>query len=259
MASPDDNLTEEIVAAVLAIFGDGRLESELVEAIGRIAAVIVEEEVRQASALLSLNWAIDPVAIALEWAKDIPERARGINATTVARLRALLRAALADQLTIRQTAGIIEQMFDTIDEGRAVVIARTEVLGASNFAAWRTFLIGSVPFKRWVSTMDDRVRDTHRDAHGQVRGVSEAFDVGGYAMMYPGDPDGPAKEVVNCRCHIVPETTARSIWTAERIHAIWMRYVSRAIQYDGLMIPAIQQEFKSQQFLIATVFNRYSQ
>jgi hypothetical protein len=30
--------------------------------------------------------------------------------------------------------------------------------------------------------------------------MDEPFTVGGASLMYPGDPAGPAEEVINCRC-----------------------------------------------------------
>jgi hypothetical protein len=43
-------------------------------------------------------------------------------------------------------------------------------------------------------------RLTHLAANEQIREVGEKFNVGGFALAYPGDPDGPAKEVINCNC-----------------------------------------------------------
>jgi hypothetical protein len=39
---------------------------------------------------------------------------------------------------------------------------------------------------------------------GQERGLNEPFDSpSGAQLMYPGDPDAPAEEVINCRCAVL--------------------------------------------------------
>jgi len=84
---------------------------------------------------------------------------------------------------------------------QAETLARTEVIAASNMGAQaRIDLMGdsAPPYRQWLSTMDNRTRPTHRAADGQVQPRGTAFDVGGSALMVPGDPDGPAREVVNC-------------------------------------------------------------
>lgn len=86
---------------------------------------------------------------------------------------------------------------------RAETIARTEVNGAYNAGTYESNQalgdVGPVE-KYWIATGDDRTRQTHREADGQVRGFSDPFSVGGSEMLYPHDPAGPAKEIVNCRC-----------------------------------------------------------
>lgn len=58
-------------------------------------------------------------------------------------------------------------------------------------------------WRMWNSPFgDDRVREPHRDADGQLRLLDEAFTVGGVAMQYPGDPSAPADTTINCRCHL---------------------------------------------------------
>jgi hypothetical protein len=86
---------------------------------------------------------------------------------------------------------------------RAQMIARTEVNGAYNAGNYQSNQalgdMGPVE-KYWVATGDDRTRQSHREADGQVRAFDQPFIVGGSEMMYPHDPSGPASEVVNCRC-----------------------------------------------------------
>lgn len=57
----------------------------------------------------------------------------------------------------------------------------------------------------WRTAHDKRVRDTHKTMDGQVRPYGEDFVTGaGVALAYPGDPSGPAAEVLNCRCFREP-------------------------------------------------------
>jgi SPP1 gp7 family putative phage head morphogenesis protein len=55
--------------------------------------------------------------------------------------------------------------------------------------------------KRWISRMDSRVRDDHADVTGEEVDYEKPFSNG---LMFPGDPDGSAEEVINCRCVLQP-------------------------------------------------------
>jgi len=54
--------------------------------------------------------------------------------------------------------------------------------------------------KIWLATADLRTREAHRLADGQRRAPNMPFDVGGEALMFPGDPSGSAGNVISCRC-----------------------------------------------------------
>lgn len=88
---------------------------------------------------------------------------------------------------------------------RARVIARTEVTRAMNAgvqgaSAEMSRVTGRVLSKVWRAHNDDRTRTDHRNVDGQVRPFYMPFQVGAWPMMFPGDPNGPADEVINCRC-----------------------------------------------------------
>jgi hypothetical protein len=90
---------------------------------------------------------------------------------------------------------------------RAVTVARTETIGALNAGRWDSFaalsqLLGeNEPMEtQWLATSDARTRPTHREADLQRIPVGGTFTVGGAQLRFPGDPTGPAKEVINCRC-----------------------------------------------------------
>lgn len=84
-------------------------------------------------------------------------------------------------------------------------IARTEVIGAYNGGAHEGALFRADALdldlaKRWIATLDTRVRKSHFEAHGQVVKITGSFLVGDATLAFPGDPTGPAAEVIQCRC-----------------------------------------------------------
>lgn len=87
-------------------------------------------------------------------------------------------------------------------------IARTEIgriAQTSNYLNLRELsTLDSRWQKEWSAVHDGRTRMSHLLADGQRRKVDEPFDVGGAKLAYPGDPRGPADEVINCRCVSLP-------------------------------------------------------
>lgn len=104
--------------------------------------------------------------------------------------------------------------------GRAMTVARTETIGAVNAGVYRGAVLDAeqrgdvAPFKVWISTEDKRTRPTHVAADKQRTLLSEPFTVGGARLLFPGDPRGPANEVINCRCSLLPVVLGEEIdWT----------------------------------------------
>lgn len=94
---------------------------------------------------------------------------------------------------------------------RATRIARTQVLQANNYAAVEAYRqSGVVVSKEWLTAQDERVREDHVAADGQVVKMGKKFSVGGEELRQPGDPSGSAAQVVNCRCTVLPVTVTQS-------------------------------------------------
>lgn len=89
---------------------------------------------------------------------------------------------------------------------RREMIARTETIRAANAGSQELFKQWGIEKREWLATADARTRPTHKAASGQVRPIGEAFEVGGYRMMHPGDGGlgADVREIVNCRCTILP-------------------------------------------------------
>lgn len=87
-------------------------------------------------------------------------------------------------------------------------IARTETILAYNKATFDAGTVsaqlhGTELTKEWLATTDERTRHSHAAADGQVRPLAEPFTVGGAPLQFPGDPDGPPEETINCRCTVL--------------------------------------------------------
>jgi hypothetical protein len=77
-------------------------------------------------------------------------------------------------------------------------IARTELIGAVNESSLAMVSGGTdLGYKVWMATADDRTRPSHAELDGVTIPIDEVFDNG---CAFPGDPDGEADEVINCRC-----------------------------------------------------------
>lgn len=92
---------------------------------------------------------------------------------------------------------------------RAETIARTEGVRVTSTARREAFrqALDDIGLDRsqirrvWNATNDERTRDSHREMDGQEVGIDEPFISGaGNRLMYPGDPNAPAEETINCRC-----------------------------------------------------------
>ena len=148
--------------------------------------------------------------------------AQPINATTGDAISELLRQGMRDGWSIDEAAKRLGAQFKAwmggelteaerawfearMPQSRLEMIARSESIRASNAGSHALFTDWGVKRHSWLATNDNRTRDSHRAADGQVRAIDEPFDVGGAKLMYPGDPNGPPEETIQCRCADLPE------------------------------------------------------
>jgi hypothetical protein len=98
--------------------------------------------------------------------------------------------------------GLVDKGIE-INQWRSLRIARTEVITASNTGSFIGAKATGATEKYWIATRDNRVRPEHLAAEAQnPKGIDEPFLIGGIPMECPGDPDGLAEDVINCRCAI---------------------------------------------------------
>lgn len=91
---------------------------------------------------------------------------------------------------------------------RSEVIGRTEALRAvhqGNEEMYRQAIANGTlraeDLRRtWQTRLDGRERDTHQLLHEQERGWGEPWQTRNGPIRYPGDPEAPAAETIQCRC-----------------------------------------------------------
>lgn len=131
----------------------------------------------------------------------VRRRIQQVTETTRRQIVGAVDRGYRDGSTLPEVASSIRGIIPAIARYRADTIARTETHGAANYGSNEAAKLTGLPLRReWLAAEDERTRETHAAADGQIVGQDEAFDVGGSALMYPGDPSGPPEETVNCRC-----------------------------------------------------------
>lgn len=131
---------------------------------------------------------------------DLAERSRIYN-----NVKKELALGLVQGEGIPSIAKRIQKVINS-NYSSAVRIARTEVTRAENASRFEAFKhaekLGIEQKKVWIATGDNRTRESHQRVNGEMVDLDKPFSNG---LMYPGDPAGDTKEVMNCRCAMTTE------------------------------------------------------
>jgi hypothetical protein len=127
-----------------------------------------------------------------------------ITETTRNQVRLALSEGVAAGEGIDVIAKRLDALYlDKIIPYRSEVIARTEVIAASNLGSRAgAKQTGLVLNHEWISTRDTRTRDFHAMADGETVPMDIPYLVGGEQLMFPGDTSHGASggNIINCRC-----------------------------------------------------------
>lgn len=118
-------------------------------------------------------------------------------------VKRFVEEGMAEGYGIEKIARNIGKAQGEMDLWKALRIARTEVVNASNEGVkiGASELPGNKK-KVWISTFDARSRDDHMAMDGVEVPMNEMFTLPNGSMLeYPGDSaNGMAGDVINCRC-----------------------------------------------------------
>lgn len=166
----------------------------------------------------SLNDALDQLDIAEPMDLDkkieliLERRAQStsklISDTTYHQLQKTLSEGLENGESVEELKKRVQAVCGDIIDSRTYAIATTETTKINGLVTQDTYERLQVPYKEWVSIHDDRTRDAHAGADGYKVRMDQKFLVGGDFLDAPGDPDGSAENVINCRCRIIGSFTS---------------------------------------------------
>jgi len=110
--------------------------------------------------------------------------------------------------TMRELTKRVQKEFRGVDKDRAYTIAKTLSQAAHGAAHFKELKDAGYRTKRWVTSDDEDVRDSHRACERQGAIPMDKPFVNG--LMYPGDAKGDASECEGCRCYLETGTDAAS-------------------------------------------------
>lgn len=119
-------------------------------------------------------------------------------------ISASITSSILQGKSIKGIADDLQERMTTMNRASAIRTARTAVTGAQNAGRMDSYAaaekMGIKLKKEWLATLDARTRHSHAMLDGERVAQDEKFSNG---CRYPGDPNGPAWEIYNCRCTLV--------------------------------------------------------
>ena len=135
----------------------------------------------------------------------------GITDTEQQWVAGVINGGISEGQSKEEIADSLVSTFDDMSEGNVRTIAMTETTGAFNYASNEIAndMMPGGSTKVW-NTTSGNPRPWHEEADGQEVPIDEPFDVDGEDLMYPGDPDGSAENIINCMCVVSYNTPSET-------------------------------------------------
>lgn len=197
-------------ASILRLY-QGLIRERMDEGIAEVAAMT--------GSALALELAYNNARVASFIRTRMELTRNAIQVDTYRAIRAQLADAVVHGESLSQMVARVEALQSELVASKSLTIARTEAVSGFNFATNEAYLQSDlVEAQEWLTARDNAVRDDHAAADGQVARLGEYFDIGGTAMLYPGDPAGGPEQCCNCRCVCLP------VLKEEARMRAWARY-----------------------------------
>ena len=138
----------------------------------------------------------------------VPQLVDVVNQTSLNQVTDLVAASVAEGVGRPILADRIRGLYAGFDDSRALKVARTEagmIMSVSERAIVDRLPNRAMVRKSWLNARDERVRESHENMQTLTDpafgGVAIPLDQP-YAngLMYPRDPAGGPREIIQCRC-----------------------------------------------------------
>lgn len=171
---------------------------------GEVLRPFVERAWRRGGTSISGSFDLDEPTVAEALRDRIEELAGQVTATTEAVLRSqVLAHGVAEGESVPELRARLQKVFTNLSDFRATMIARTETVGGYNAASFLAALDAGATRKTWLATVDQRTRETHRQANGKSAPMNKRFEL--TRSRWPADPTAPASQSIQCRCSLTFE------------------------------------------------------
>ena len=191
-----DNKKE--VSTLSGIFNYDKWKKRLIEISKPKFKEIIEESIKEVFKEFEIGYEYNSYSpsVKTEIGRRTKELSTFVNDNTNKRIKKILEKAEEEGLSIKEKAELIKSKFAEISISRAKRISVTETFGASNFGTYEGIIQAKIPKKMWITSRDERVRETHL-IDGQVVKADEFFTLtDGRQMPYPQD--------IYERCIVIP-------------------------------------------------------
>lgn len=210
------DLIREINAEQRILIRDALMDGAITGVNPRVTAAAIRDSIgltaSQESAVRSYRSSLERGQYAAALQRELSS---GVSDRVISAARAASR-----ELTQAQIDVAVSRYRENFVRMRAETIARTEALRVAHQgneelyrqAIGRGDLRADTLERTWHHSPGAKnkrnERAFHRSMEGQVRGFGEPFISGmGNELRFPGDPEAPAEETVNCRCVIATRMT----------------------------------------------------
>ena len=194
-----DKGTHDVEGALTLLMDDKPMEDAFIKVYRRVGGYFGGLTFRQYAKSEADSWTQEVINHIMT---DGYEKINGINETNIKKIRSIISDGTQRGLGVDEISRNIRSGVGSMQ--RATLIARTEVIAASNRGSIEGARATGLPMKKlWLSTPDERTRPEHVSVQ-PVETVDALFRVGNDEMKYPGDISNGAEpsNTINCRCAV---------------------------------------------------------
>ena len=195
----EDKGTHDVEGALDLLVSKKPMEEAFVRVYRRVGSHFGRVTFRQYAKSETDTWTQNVINTVLTESYD---KIEGISKTSKDKIKSLIQKGVQDGLGVDEIARNIRSGVGSMQ--RATLIARTEVIAASNRGSIEGARATGLPMKKvWLSTPDERTRPEHVSVQ-PVETIDALFRVGNDDMKYPGDISNGASpsNTINCRCAV---------------------------------------------------------